>query len=245
MRSLLAARRTADGPCAAGVVLLHGIAGRSLLLRRLERALQRAGFATLNLDYASRKKPLERLAEDIHPAIMAFASAHIGPIHFVTHSMGGLLARVYIAKYRPARLGRVVMLGTPNGGSEIADRFKDVALYRSYFGPAGLQLVTARHGTLAALPPLDYPVGVIAGNRFLDPISALFLLPWPNDGRVSVASSKLADMTDHTMVKASHMGLVLHPAAIRQTIAFLREGLFERGRPMRHDKDDRQRAAAT
>jgi pimeloyl-ACP methyl ester carboxylesterase len=242
---MLAAHRTKDGSRAAGVVLLHGIAGRSLLLRRLENALQRAGFATLNIDYESRKKPLEQLAEDIHPAITAFASVDTGPIHFVTHSMGGLLARVYIAKYRPARLGRVVMLGTPNGGSEIADRFKDVALYRSYFGPAGLQLATTQHGTLAALPRLDYPVGVIAGNRFLDPISALFLLPWPNDGRVSVESSKLADMTDHTMVRASHMGLVLHPASIRQTITFLREGRFERGRPLRHDEVDRERTAAT
>jgi pimeloyl-ACP methyl ester carboxylesterase len=242
---MLAAHRTKDGSRAAGVVLLHGIAGRSLLLRRLENALQRAGFATLNIDYESRKKPLEQLAEDIHPAITAFASVDTGPIHFVTHSMGGLLARVYIAKYRPARLGRVVMLGTPNGGSEIADRFKDVALYRSYFGPAGLQLATTQHGTLAALPRLDYPVGVIAGNRFLDPISALFLLPWPNDGRVSVESSKLADMTDHTMVRASHMGLVLHPASIRQTISFLREGRFERGRPLRPDKVDRERTAAT
>jgi pimeloyl-ACP methyl ester carboxylesterase len=243
MRRKRAARQTADGPCAAGVVLLHGIAGRSLLLRRLENALRRSGFATLNLDYQSRKKPLEQLAEDIHAAIAAFSSVDIGPIHFVTHSMGGLLARVYVAKYRPARLGRVVMLGTPNGGSEIADRLKDVALYRSYFGPAGLQLATTQDGTLAALPPLDYPVGVIAGNRFLDPISGLFLLPWPNDGRVSVESSKLADMADHTTVKASHMGLLLHPMAVRQTIAFLREGRFERGRPIRHGKIDGHRAA--
>jgi pimeloyl-ACP methyl ester carboxylesterase len=243
VRPMLAARRTADGPRATGVVLLHGIAGRSLLLRRLESALRRTGFATLNLDYESRKKPLEQLAEDIHPAVAAFASVHTGPIHFVTHSMGGLLARVYIAKYRPARLGRVVMLATPNGGSEIADRLKDVALYRAYFGPAGLQLATTPDGTLAALPALDYPVGVIAGNRFLDPISALFLLPWPNDGRVSVERSKVADMTDHTTVKASHMGLLLHPAAVRQTIAFLREGRFEPNRRFRHDKAGRDRAA--
>ncbi|MFN5686925.1 esterase/lipase family protein, partial [Bradyrhizobium sp.] len=77
--------RQQHGPRDAGVVLLHGIAGRSLMLRPLERRLQRAGFATLNLDYESRKKPLERLAEDIHPAIAAFATGIDGPIHFVTH----------------------------------------------------------------------------------------------------------------------------------------------------------------
>lgn len=202
------------------------------MLRPLEKRLQRAGFATLNLHYESRKKPLEQLAEDIRPAIAAFAARLNGPIHFVTHSMGGLLARVYIARHRPARLGRVVMLGTPNGGSELADRLQNVGLYRAYFGPAGLQLVTTKPVTLASLPPADYEVGVIAGNRFLDPIAALFLLPWPNDGRVSVESCKLVEMTDYTTVKASHMALLVHPTSIRQTIAFLRTGQFEAIRPL-------------
>jgi pimeloyl-ACP methyl ester carboxylesterase len=161
-----------------------------------------------------------------------FAAQLDGPVHFVTHSMGGLLARVLIARHRPARLGRVVMLGTPNGGSEIADRLQNVGLYRSYFGPAGLQLVTTKDVTLASLPPADYEIGVIAGNRFLDPIGALFLLPWPNDGRVSVESCKLAEMADYTTVKASHMGLLVHPTSFRQTVAFLRDGQFEPVRPL-------------
>ncbi|CCE00995.1 alpha/beta fold hydrolase [Bradyrhizobium sp. STM 3809] len=224
--------RHQSGPRNAGVVLLHGIAGRSLMLRPLEKRLQRAGFATLNLDYESRKKPLEQLAEDIHPAIADFAASVDGPVHFVTHSMGGLLARVTIARHRPRQLGRVVMLGTPNGGSEIADRLQNVGLYRTYFGPAGLQLVTTKHVTLASLPPADYEIGVIAGSRFLDPIAGLFLLPWPNDGRVSVESCKLAEMTDHTVIKASHMGLLVHPASFRQTIAFLRDGQFGPARPL-------------
>jgi pimeloyl-ACP methyl ester carboxylesterase len=225
-------RHLQSGPREAGVVLLHGIAGRSLMLRPLEKRLQRAGFATLNLQYESRKKPLERLAEDIRPVISEFAARLDGPVHFVTHSMGGLLAQVYIARHRPARLGRVVMLGTPNGGSELADRLQNVGLYRAYFGPAGLQLVTTKDVTLASLPSADYEIGVIAGNRFLDPIAALFVLPWPNDGRVSVESCKLAEMTDYTTVKASHMGLLVHPTSFRQTIAFLRNGQFEPFRPL-------------
>ncbi|GLH77452.1 hypothetical protein SSBR45G_23600 [Bradyrhizobium sp. SSBR45G] len=221
-----------SSPRDAGIVLLHGIASRSLMLRPLEKKLQRAGFATLNLHYQSRKKPLDRLAEDIRPAVAEFAAGLDGPIHFVTHSMGGLLARVLIAHHRPARLGRVVMIGTPNGGSELADRLQNVGLYRAYFGPAGLQLVTTKDVTLAALPPADYEIGIIAGNRFLDPIAGLFVLPWPNDGRVSVESCKLVEMADYTTVKASHMGLLMHPASFRQTLAFLRNGQFEPVRPL-------------
>lgn len=227
MKSGMLTRSRANDPGMAGVVLLHGIAGNSLLMGRLERALRRAEFATLNLGYASRKKPLDPLADDIHSAVASFTARQKGPTHFVAHSMGGLLARVYIAKHRPARLGRVVMLGTPNGGSEVADRLKDLPAYRAYFGPAGAQLLTTPDATLSGLPPLDYPVGIIAGRRFLDPISGLLLLPRPNDGRVSVASSKLTDMADHTIVKTSHMGLLIHRAAIKQTITFLRNGQFE------------------
>jgi pimeloyl-ACP methyl ester carboxylesterase len=205
------------------VVLLHGIARASASLRCLERALQAAGFATLNIDYASRTRPIADLADDIHPDIAGFADRD-APLHFVAHSMGGLLTRAYIAKHRPDRLGGVVMLGTPNGGSEIADLLSGSRLYRAFYGPAGLELTTARRPN--ALPAVNYPVGVIAGNRFIDPVAGLFVLPKPNDGRVSVASAMLAGMADHIVVKASHTGLPRNGVAIEQTIAFLHEGRF-------------------
>src|SRR5262249_27142048 len=210
-----------------GVVLLHGIGVGSWSLKRMERALQRRGFATLNLGYASRRKPLEALVGDIHPPIAAFAQACGGDIHFVAHSMGGLLARLYVARHRPARLGRVVMLGTPNGGSEIADLLADLAIYRAVFGPAGLQLSTTPDPVLAALPPPDYPGGITAGCGTSAPTASAFVLPPPNDGRVSVASSKLVNMTDHVTIKASHTGLTMRREAIDQTIAFLHGGRFK------------------
>lgn len=210
----------------SGVVLLHGIARTSRSMRKLERALQQAGFATLNLDYASRKKSLEQLAADIHPAIGNFAETVTGPVHFVGHSMGGLLARVYVARYRSPALGRVVMLGTPNRGSEIADLLQGLALYRSICGPAGLQLTTKPDVQLTSLPALDYAVGIVAGNRSIAPISSIFILPRPNDGRVSVKSSKPDGMADHITIKACHPRLPYHRTAISQTIAFLQEGRF-------------------
>ncbi len=135
-------RPASDDLTRDGVVLLHGIGRTALSFRKMQLALEHADFATLNLDYASRRKALEGLAEDIHPAIQHFADRIDGSIHFVGHSMGGLLARVYIARHRPKSLGRVVMLGTPNSGSEIVDRLKNFGPYRAFFGPAGQQLGT-------------------------------------------------------------------------------------------------------
>ncbi|WP_027583524.1 alpha/beta fold hydrolase [Bradyrhizobium sp. Ai1a-2] len=213
-------------PARDGVVLLHGISRTARSFDKMESAIERAGYATLNLDYASRRKALEALAEDIHPAIEAFAGHLGGQVHFVGHSMGGLLTRVYLAKHRLPNLGRVVMLGTPNGGSEIADRLKNVMLYRRFFGPAGQQLGTLRDATtMLLLTPIDYPVGIIAGNRSIYPVAAAFL-PRPHDGRVSVANTRLDGMADHIVVRTSHPWLVRNDAAIAQTIAFLRKGKF-------------------
>jgi pimeloyl-ACP methyl ester carboxylesterase len=209
-----------------GVVLLHGISRTALSFRKMQLALERAGFATLNLDYESRRKALEGLAEDIHPAIQRFADRTEGSIHFVCHSMGGLLARVYIARHRPKRLGRVVMLGTPNSGSEIADRLKHFGAYRAFFGPAGQQLGTKRDDTINALfPPPDYPVGIIAGNRSIDPLAGK-MLPKPHDGRVSVEKTMIDGMADHIVIDTAHPWLVRNSVAVAQTIAFLQDGMF-------------------
>jgi pimeloyl-ACP methyl ester carboxylesterase len=211
-----------------GVVLLHGISRTARSLRKMQAAIETSGFATLNPGYASQRKTLEALADDIHSDIERFTGTIEGSVHFVCHSMGGLLARVYLGKYRPKRLGRVVMLGTPNGGSEIADRLKDFKTYRAWFGPAGQQLVTRRDAaTKAMFASTDYPVGIIAGNRSIYPI-ALALLPRPHDGRVSVENTKLDGMTDHIVIGSSHPWLVRNRQAIEQTIAFLGEGRFTR-----------------
>lgn len=192
----------------------------------MEKALRASGFATLNLEYASRKKTLDQLAADIHPPIAHFANRLGSELYFVGHSMGGLLARVYLARHRPKRLGRVVMLGTPNQGSEVADTLRNLAIFRRFYGPAGQQLTTSPDATLAALPAVDYCIGIVAGNRSIDPISSTFLLPKPNDGKVSVASTKLAGMSGHIIVGASHPMLARNKVAIEQTIAFLRTGRF-------------------
>ncbi|RDJ27350.1 alpha/beta fold hydrolase [Bosea caraganae] len=120
-----------------GVVLLHGIARRAHSLAGLERALATEGYATLNLDYPARHSQLQDIASGLRQPIERFGAGLAGKLHFVTHSMGGLVARAYITRHRPERLGHVVMLAPPNEGSEIADLLHRNPLYRAFFGPAG------------------------------------------------------------------------------------------------------------
>lgn len=146
--------------------MLHGISRTALAMRPLERALSRAGYATLNLTYPSRRHSLADLADGLAPRVRSFATGLDGPLHIVTHSMGGLVARVLLARHRPERLGRVVMLAPPNAGSEIADLLHRNPLYRGWFGPAGAQLVARRDEALSALlGGVDFELGVIAGTR--------------------------------------------------------------------------------
>lgn len=210
-----------------GVLLLHGIARRAASLRPVERELAAEGYATLNLDYPARRLALADIAETIAPQVAAFA-AGVSRLHIVTHSMGGLVARVLLARHRPANLGRVVMLGPPNGGSEVADALHRLAPYRRFFGPAGGELVTLRGAAQERLfGPVDYPLGVIAGRRSLYPLASLLLLPGPNDGRVTVARTRLEGMADHVVLPAAHPTLMRNRRALSQTLHFLREGRFD------------------
>ncbi len=191
----------------------------------LDAALRRRRAAVLNLGYPSRQRSLSELADDIHPAIQGFNPDSNGTLHLVTHSMGGLVARVYLDRHRPANLGRVVMLAPPNQGSEVADRLQHRFWFRWAFGPAGPELTTAHAATL---PAPDYPVGVIAGTRSIYPLASR-RLPGPNDGRVTLARTKLASPRpdgDWIAIPATHPFIMRDPEAISLTMRFLETGSF-------------------
>lgn len=211
-----------------GVVLLHGILRRAASMQKLEQALAAEGYRVLNLDYPSREQDLAQIVDGLSAPITAFEAELTGNLHFVTHSMGGLVARAYLNRCRPKRLGRVVMLAPPNEGSEIADLLRRNWLYRSAFGPAGGQLATQRSEELChLLGEVDYPLGVIAGDRSLYVFASL-VLPGPNDGRVSVERTRVAGMSDHIVLPTTHPLIMRDPEAMAQTIHFLRHGRFRR-----------------
>lgn len=222
--------RPGEARAREGVVLLHGIARRSASLGRMERAFRAEGFHTLNLNYPGRKADLASIVAEVAPQVAGFA-AGVARVHFVTHSMGGLVARGLINRHRPANLGRVVMLGTPNGGSEVADFLHRMLPYRLFFGPAGVQLTTFRDRDLVALlGEVDFPLGIIAADRSIWLIESFLILPRPNDGRVSVARTRVAGMTDHLTIHSTHDLLILNRAAIAASLRFIRQGRFRENR---------------
>lgn len=213
------------------VLLVHGIMRTSRSMRSLEDPLRRMGFTPVTLDYPSTRFGIPTLADEyLGPALTNLHERHPGaPVSVVAHSMGGLLLRSLVARRRVPTLRRVVLLGTPNHGSEISDRMADWWLYRQLFGPAGEQLCTGERGITPRLPPLPVPTGIIAGDRPLHLLLAR-LLPRPNDSKVTVASTHLAKETDHLVLHEDH-DLMLRKRILHLQVAhFLRRGRFQHWR---------------
>lgn len=210
------------------VVLLHGLGRTYRSMFSIEQALRDAGYATISVDYPSQSKPIETLALQAVPEGVAHCRKQgATTIHFVTHSMGGLVLRYYLSAQRVPELGRVVMLSPPNQGSEVADALVGTAVYDRVNGPAGGQLVTGPDGIAARLGPVEFPLGIITGNEqtVFDSVLAT-QIPGANDGKVSVERAKVEGMSDFLVLPVTHTFIVNNDEVIGQTLYFLANGGF-------------------
>ncbi|MEA2063374.1 MAG: alpha/beta fold hydrolase [Gemmatimonadota bacterium] len=217
-----------DNTCTSNretVVLYHGLGRTKYSMLPLVLRLRAGGFRVINIGYPSRRHTIERLAGILHEKLELSPVDSPGPLHFVTHSMGGILLRRYLKDHPEIRVGRVVMLAPPNSGSELVDFFGRTVLLRLIYGPAGCQLGTSATSAPNTLGPVDFELGVIAGNRTWNPLYSA-LIPGPDDGKVAVDRCRVEGMKDFTVVPHSH-GFIMNSRRVAELVVnFLRHREF-------------------
>lgn len=208
------------------VILLHGLARTSKSMRPLAEALQAANYHVVNVGYPSRKFPIAQLAElAIAPALCKCREHTPTNIHFITHSLGGILLRQYVSNHNIPELKRVVMFAPPNKGSQVVDKLKNVPGFTALNGPAGKELGTNADSLPNTLGPVTFDLGVIAGTRSINWILSLYL-PNPDDGKVSLENTKIEGMRDFLSVPVSHPFIMKDKNTIRQSVNYLKLGHF-------------------
>jgi len=207
------------------LVLLHGMGRTRRSMEPLAREARRRGWLAFNHGYPSRRFGVDALAERLRGELWPALARLPGPVHFVTHSLGGILARAALAAEPLPNLGRVVMLCPPNQGSEVADRVRAIPVLRALVGRPLRELGTEPSSAPNRLGPPAFEVGVVAGCRSVEPHLSR-LIPGPNDGKVAVARTRLEGMRDFLVVERSHPFAMRAPEVIAAAFRFLETGRF-------------------
>ncbi|MFC3853627.1 alpha/beta fold hydrolase [Salinispirillum marinum] len=209
------------------VIVLHGLGRTPFSMNDMADALVDAGYSVCNQGYPSRDATVQMLSSYVASAVQKARAEGKQTVHFVTHSMGGILVRYYLTHSSHELDGRVVMLAPPNQGSEIVDTLEQwPGIFEQILGPAARQLSTDADSLPNQLPPLDKEIGVLAGDRSSDPWFDGLFRDDAHDGKVSVESTRLLRMTDHRVVPAGHTFIMNNNRVQEEVLSFLRYGHF-------------------
>ncbi|MCH2105267.1 MAG: alpha/beta hydrolase [Planctomycetes bacterium] len=209
---------------AESVVVIHGLGRTPASMKLLVSRIEGSGYSVTNFGYPSTSEPIEALTALLGAELEERFGEGSSEVHFVTHSMGGVLVRSYLNEQPEPHQGRVVMLSPPNQGSEIIDTFADSELLRSLLGPAGMKLGTDE-GVTSELGPVRFELGVLTGDRSLSPLGS-WLIPGPDDGKVSVESASVEGVSDFRVVHATHTFIMNRRDVAEEVVHFLERGEF-------------------
>ena len=209
------------------VVLLHGLARTSGSMKGLESHFESNGYRVTNIDYPSRHESVEELSAGLEEALVPLCADAGTRLNFMTHSMGGILLRHYLARHECAALGRVVMLSPPNQGTEIVDKIGDTTLFKKVMGPSAIELGTDPESVPRTLGPVEFELGVIMGRGSINPIGSS-MIPGDDDGIVAVDSARVEGMRDFLLVSSSHTLIMWNHDVMEQARHFIEHGEFRR-----------------
>ena len=203
------------------VLLLHGIHMHAWTMFPFARLLKQQGLSVQTFGYYSIWQKPEQHCAALTAAAEDFFRRHQKPLHFVGHSLGGLVLRRFAAARPDLVRGRIVTLGTPHAGSAAAEAVRRYGMGVPLLGGAYRQMLDGN------LPPLPEGVelGSIAGCKPMG-VGRVFGLRGGNDGTVQVDETRLAGMSDHIVLPVSHTGMLYDETTAMQAAAFLRHGRF-------------------
>jgi len=240
-RPLLGLLTVASALCAGGcaqapppdgvpVIVVHGLGRTPASMAILTARLERAGLRVVNFGYPSTAEPIEALTARLRDEVVRCCAREADSVHFVTHSMGGVLVWTYLSGRPTAHQGRVVMLAPPSQGSEVVDAFSDSPLLRSILGPAGARLGTDTANATRHLGAARFSLGIIAGDRSLNPIGS-WIIPGPDDGKVGVDRARIEGAADFMVLPATHTFIMNRSDVAEEVVHFLRHGRFTHADP--------------
>lgn len=203
------------------VIALHGILRSSHVWCDMEKAMEQDGVTFIRLEYPSTQKPISEFATQLQSVIHSLEG--IEEIHLVAHSLGGLVVRKWCQDYSDSRVRRLVMIGTPNSGAEMADMLHKNWIYRGVYGPSGQQLGADPQGFIRELPRPTMEFAVIAGGKGT-PDGFNPLIPGDDDGIVTLKSARLPGAVDSITIRGLHSFQPWNPEVIEATKRYLRTG---------------------
>ncbi len=209
------------------VILLHGLSRTRFSMHKIEKALEKENYQVVNFGYPSTRHAIDSLANLLKIKLENVCLDSSKQIHFITHSMGGIVLRQFLSENSIARLGRVVMLSPPNQGSEMADFYRDFFLFKWIMGPAGQELGTDSLSIPNRLGKVNFEVGIIMGTKALNPVYSK-IIPGRDDGIVAIERARVEGMADFIEVPSNHTFIVWNKKAIEQGLFFLKNGRFEK-----------------
>jgi hypothetical protein len=194
-------------------------------MRILEARLEGAGFRVVPFGYPSRSESIETLASRLAHEVALCCADRAESVHFVTHSMGGILVWHHLSGLDAPHRGRVVMLSPPGQGTELVDAFAESPLLRGLLGPAGASLGTDSASLVGRRRSVDFALGIITGDRSVNPIGS-WIIPGPDDGKVGVERARIQGAADFIVVPATHTFIMNRADVAEEVVSFLRRGRF-------------------